>query len=265
VTISQYPTSIREINDLPEGEKVNIYRTLIPTWILHDFGIDSDTFMKNNHKLITFRFPSGSRAIEITVKRDIGDIDPLLYLNMADTFNNQLLVLLVQVNDPNAPRFDTDIDEHGNPTNFGTTSRNIPVEVAAMEYGLAPGQIRSGLRSFRKIVPIFEEFVKHMGYDMFFIEPLAYHNAIVFERYGFSYLHGLSEMERINQKFQINGEYYKKLDDNNPFRKTNAWKTIRGRSWAIHDGILDHAYTGFRMYKRLGKNAGINTFPDAIW
>jgi hypothetical protein len=205
VTISQYPTSIREINDLSKDEKINIYKTLIPMWIFHEFGIDSDTFMKNNHRLITFRFPSGSRAIEITVKNDIDDIDPVFYLNMADTFNNQLLVLLVQVNDPNAPRFNTDIDEHGNLTNFGTTSRNIPVEVAAMEHGLAPGQIRAGLRSFRKSIPIFEEFIKRMGLDIFFIEPLAYHNAIVFERYGFNYLRGLSEMERINQKFQING------------------------------------------------------------
>lgn len=265
MTISQYPTSIREINDLSKDEKINIYKTLIPMWIFYEFGIDSDTFMKNNHRLITFRFPSGSRAIEITIKNDIDDIDPIFYLNMADTFNNQLLVLLVQVNDPNAPRFNTDINEHGNLTNFGTTSRNIPVEVAAMEYGLAPGQIRIGLRSFRKTVPIFEEFVKRMGLDIFFIEPLAYHNAIVFERYGFNYLRGLREMENINQNFQRNGEYYKKLDKDNPFQNTNAWKTIRGRSWAIHDGILGHAYTGFQMYKRLGKNARINTFPNAIW
>lgn len=265
MTISRYPTSIREINDLPEGEKVNIYKTLIPKWIFSDFGIDSNTFLKNNHKLIVFRFPSGSRAIEITVKTDIEDLDPILYLNIADTFNNQLLVLLVQVNDPNAPRFNTDMDEQGNHTNFGTLSRNIPAEIEAMKYGLAPGQIRAGLRSFRKTVPIFEEFVKRMGHDIFFIEPLAYHNAIVFERYGFSYLRGLNEMERIHQNFQPNGEYFKELNDNNPFRTTDTWKTIRGRSWAIHDGILGYAYTGFQMYKRLGRDAGVNTFPDAIW
>lgn len=265
MTASRYPTSIREINDLPETEKVAIYKTLIPSWIYSDFGIDIDTLTKNNHQVITFRFPSGSRAIEISVKSNIYDIDPILYLNMTDTFNNQLLVLLVQVNDPNMPRFHTDVDEEGNSTNFGTSSRNIPAEMAAMEYGLAPGQIRAGMRSFRKTVPIFEDFVANMGHDMFFIEPLAYHNAIVFERYGFNYLRGLSEMERINQQFQVNGEYYNRLDDKNPFRQTSAWKTIRGRSWAIHDGILGYPYTGFQMYKRLGIQSGVNTFPDGIW
>jgi len=184
---------------------------------------------------------------------------------MADTFNNQLLVLLVQVNDPNAPRFNTDQDEQGNPTNFGTSSRNLPAEKAAMAYGLAPGQVRAGLRSFRKTVPIFEDFVSRMGHDIFFIEPLAYHNAIIFERYGFNYLRGLSEMKHINQEFQPDGEYYSKLTDINPFRHTDSWNSVRGRSWAIHDGILGHSYTGFQMYKRLGKDAGINTFPDALW
>lgn len=262
-----YPRSIREINSLSESEKVEIYRSLIPQQIFTDFGIDGQTFIKDGHKVVWFRCPSGSRAVEITVKNEAKDIDPLLYLNMADTFNNQLLVLLVQVNDPNSPRFNTDYDEQGNPTNFGTSSRNIPAEKAAMDYGLAPGQIRSGLRSFRKTVPVFEEFVSRMGHHMFFIEPLAYHNAIVFERYGFNYLRGLKEMQRIHVEFQPSGDYYKKLHEqvDNPFRQPDAYQSVRGRSWAIHDGILGHSYTGFQMYKQLGKDAGIHTFPDAIW
>ena len=265
MTNSQYPSSIREINVLPIDEKVNIYKTLIPPWILSEFGIDTHTLTKNNREVVSFRFPPSSRTVEISVKNESKDIDPILYLNMTDTLNNQILVLLVQVNDINSLRFNTDIDEHGVPTNLGTSSRNISAEVSAMEYGLAPGQIRSGLRSFRKTVPIFETFVKYIGHDMFFIEPLAYHNAIIFERYGFNYLRGLSDMKRIHQEFQPDGEYYKKLDDSNPFRKSNAWKTIRGRSWAIHDGILGYSFSEFQMYKRLGIDAGINTFPDAIW
>lgn len=265
MTNSRYPSSIREINDLPVDEKIKIYKTLIPAWILSDFGIDSETLQKNDQLAVSFRFPSNSRSVEISARNEVGDLDPILYLNMTDTLNNQILVLLVQVNDINAPRFNTDIDDQGNPTNFGTASRNLTAEVSAMEYGLAPGQIRQGLRSFRKTVPIFEDFVRRMGHDMFFIEPLAYHNAIIFERYGFNYLRGLGEMRRIHQEFQPDGEYYNKLDGSTPFRSKNAWKTIRGRSWAIHDGILGHAFTDFQMYKQLDKNAGINTFPDAIW
>ena len=265
MVVSRYPSTIREINVLPDNEKIAIYKTLIPPWVFIDFGIDDNTLTKHNHQVITFRFPSGSRAIEINVKNNFEDNDPILYIHMTDTLNNQLLVLLVQVNDPSMPRFDTDVDEQGNSTNFGTSSRNIPAEISAMEYGLAPGQIQAGMRTFRKTIPVFESFVERMGHEMFFIEPLAYHNAIIFERYGFNYLRGLREMQRINEEFQVSGEYYNKLDDNNPFRKTNAWKTIRGRSWAIHDGILEYPFTGFQMYKRLGINAGVNTFPDGIW
>lgn len=263
--MSAYPHSIREINDLDDPTKINIYKTLIPGWVYEEFDIDENTFAKNGHQVVTFRCPPKSRALEIIVKNEAKDSDPVLYLHMADTFTNQLIVLLVQVNDPMSPRFNTDRDEHGNPTNFGTTGRNIPAELAALEYGLAPGQIRAGLRSFRKTVPIFETFVKNMGHEIFFIEPLAYHNAIVFERYGFNYLRGLSEMRRIHKEFQPDGELFLRLTDENQFRHKMAWKSVRGRSWAIHDGILGHPFTGFQMYKYVDKEAGVNTFEDAVW
>jgi len=263
--VLSFPNSIREINDLGKSERIEIYKSLIPDWVYSDFGIDNSTFMKNGHQVVNFRCPSGSRALEISVKNEAKDKDPILYLHMADTFTNQLLVLLVQVNDPQSPRFNTDQDEHGNPTSFGTTGRNIPAELAAMEYGLAPGQVRSGLRSFRKLVPLFEEFVENMGHDLFFIEPLAYHNAIVFERYGFSYLRGLSEMRRIDTEFRPNGDVYHRLTNESPFRQVDSYQSIRGRSWAIHDGILGHPFTGFQMYKRIGRHAEVNTFEDAVW
>ena len=203
--------------------------------------------------------------MELIVKRRITDMDPMMYLNLADTFNGQLIVLLVVLNDPDAPRYNTDIDLHGNPTHFGTVTRNIPAELAAMRAGLSPGQIRKGLRAFKETVPIFETFVTRMGHDLFFIEPLAYHNAIVFERYGFAYLRGQSEMQWIHQEFQPGGELHDKLDIDHPFRQPEAWKTVRKRSWAIHDGILGHSFTGFQMYKRVGKRSQVNTFPDAKW
>ena len=184
---------------------------------------------------------------------------------MADTFNNQLLVLLVAVNDPAAPRYNVDIDEHGNDTNFGTSARNIPAEIAAKEAGLAPGQVRRGLRAFKRSVPVFEEFVTRIGHDMFLIEPLAYHNAITFEKYGFNYSRGLKDMQEIHMEFQPGGVLHQRLTNDNPFRQLRAWQTIRGRSWAIHDGILGHPFTGFQMYKRIGVHSGVNTFPDAKW
>lgn len=263
--MSVFPSSIREINRLEHNEKHFIYRTLIPEWLLDDFGIDRQTLTFNGHNVVSYVFPSGSRSVEIIVKREAKDLDPLMYLNMVDTFNNQLLVLLVVVNDPDAPRFSIDVDEHGNNTNFGTSGRNIPAEIAAMRAGLAPAQVRRGLRAFKRSVPIFEDFVAKMGHELFMIEPLAYHNAIIFERYGFNYVRGLRDMQHIHEGFLEGGEYRARLLGQNPFRHPDAWRTVRGRSWAIHDGILGHPFTGFQMYKRIGVDAGISTFPDFIW
>ncbi len=258
-----WPNSIRGINNLPDPEKTAIYRTLLTPWVFERFGIDPETLTQDGQPVVFINASANSRAMEISVLHVPHAQDPALYANMVDTFNNQLMVLMVIINDPEAPRFAIDHDANGQSTYLGTRGRNIPAEIAAMEAGLAPGQIRAGLRAFRVGVSVFEDFVTRMGHDMFLIEPLAYHNAIVFERYGFYYLYGRKEMERINHEFLPGGVYHARLDDSTSFRPPDAWRTVRGRSWAIHDGILGYPFTGFQMYKRIGIHAGVNTFPEA--
>lgn len=262
---TQFPASIFAINQLPEAEKQAIYRTLIPDWLLDQYDIDRERLATDGRSHVRYRCPTGSRALELTVVRRPGDRDPLAYFNMVDTFNYQLLVLLVVFNNPESPRFDIDVDEDGNQTQLGTIMRNCAAEEAAMRAGLAPGQVRAGIRGFKQTMPVFEQFVTNMGHDIFFIEPLAYHNAIVFERYGFNYVRGLAEMQRIHNEFQPGGSLHTRLTPDNPFRQPDAWQTVRGRSWAIHDGILGHPFTGFQMYKRIGIHAGIASFPDSQW
>jgi hypothetical protein len=261
----RWQSSIFEINRLDEPDKQALYRTLLPDWVYTNYGIDRTTLTAEGKPVVRFRCPSGSRAVEIIVRRRASDQDPMLYLNMVDTFNHQLLVLLVVINNPESSRYNIDQDEDGNVTQLGTITRNREAEEAALKAGLAPGQVRAGLRVFKQVVPIFEQFVANMGHDMFFIEPLAYHNAIIFERYGFSYVRGFQEMQRIHREFLPGGELDRKLTPENPFRQPDAGESIRGRSWAIHDGILGHPYTGFQMYKRLGIHAGVTTFPDGKW
>jgi hypothetical protein len=261
----QWPGSIRGINSLPEPEKRAIYRTLIVPWVYERFNIDPKTLLQDGQPVVHINCPANSRAMEMGLRHTPEARDPTMYINMVDTFNNQLMVLLVVINDPDSPRFSVDYTPDGQHTKLGTRARNIPAEIAAMEAGLAPGQIRSGLRRFSTVVPIFEEFVARMGHDVFLIEPLAYHNAITFERYGFNYLYGRREMERIDHEFQPGGDLHRLLDGSTPFRQPDAWRSVRGRSWAIHDGILSHPFTGFQMYKRLGVNAGVNTFTDLEW
>jgi hypothetical protein len=260
-----WPNTIRGINNLPERDKYAIYRTLLMNWVYERYNIEPATLTQNGEAVVHINCPADSRAMEMSLRHRPEAQDPVMYINMVDTFNNQLMVLLVVINDPDSPRFSIDRDVHGYPTNLGTRGRNLPAELAAMKAGLAPGQIHAGLRGFRASVPVFEQFVTNMGHDMFLIEPLAYHNAITFERYGFSYLYGRKEMEAIHEQFLPGGELAAKLDGSTPFRQPEASQTVRGRSWAIHDGILGHPFTGFQMYKRIGVEAGINTFPDSCW
>lgn len=258
--------SLRQVNELPEPIKEGIYRSLLPTELLIQYGIDPETLCDvQGNRLVTFRCPAGTGLVEIDVRPAVNFPDPLLYLELSDTRINQIEVLLFIVNDPNSERFQTDRDWRGQRTKFGTVQRNIPEEVRAMQAGLAPGQVRRGLGLSRVLVPLFEDFVRRMGHDYYLLEPLAYHNAILFERLGCNYVQGLRKMQWIHQEFQPGGSLHQALDGSTPFRHADAWRTVRGRSWAIHDGILGEPWHGIRMYKQVGQHAGINTFPDGPW
>ncbi|HJR78655.1 MAG TPA: hypothetical protein VJ821_01205, partial [Anaerolineales bacterium] len=131
--------------------------------------------------------------------------------------------------------------------------------------GLAPGQVRRGLRMLRPAMAAFEEFITSLGQDMYYIEPLYYHNAVIFERYGFAYQIGKRRMEAIQAGFQTEGELSQRLDGANPFRTSAAANSIRLRSWAIHDGILGEPFTNVTMYKRVGKSANLDTASGCEW
>lgn len=260
-------TSLRSINDLPIEQRDRIYSTLLHPEVLARFAIDPNTYCgPTGDRLIEIDAPAGTSSVEIKVWHECGARDPVQYFQLADTPNNQLIILLFVINDPASPRFDIDRNWQGERTKFGTMNRNIEAEIKAMEAGLGPGQIRRGLHLSRKIQGLFEEFVANMGHDLFFFEPLSYHTALLFERYGCNYSLGKKKMEWIHQEFQApDGELFKRLDGSNPFRRPGAEQTVRGRSWAIHDGILGEPFTSIHMYRRIGMDAGINTFPNATW
>jgi len=254
--------SLGQVNDLPLQAKESIYRSLLPEDLLRAFDIDGDTLCDaDGNRVVTITCPAGSRLVEIEVRHKPGFPDPLLYLELADTRLNQIEVLLFVVNDPHSERFETDRDWSGERTKFGTLKRNVDEEVRAMDAGLAPGQVRRGLRLSRTQLPLFETFVRKLGHEYYLLEPLAYHNAVIFERLGCNYIQGLRRMQWIHVAFQPDGPLHEALDGSTPFRQPDAWRTVRGRSWAIHDGILGEAWHGVRMYKRAGKTAGVDTFP----
>jgi hypothetical protein len=256
------PSTIGGINKLPEPEKRAIYARYIPNELIQKFNLPQLT---GRPELLQFDFEEGSSDVEMRLYHRAGFQDPVLYAHLADTLNGQIHVLLYILNDPDAPRFDVDRMPDGSPTRFGTLKRNLEAELAAMDHGLAPGQVRRGLRLLQPATAAFEEFISSLGHDMYFVEPLYYHNAVIFERYGFAYQVGKRKMEAIHAGFQEGGEFYQALGDSNPFRCSAAAHSIRFRSWAIHDGILGEPFTDVTMYKRLGKYANISTTPGCEW
>lgn len=255
-------STIGGINKLPEREKRTIYARYIPQELTQRFDLPDLVDAKD---LLRFRFAEGSSDVEMMLHHQKDFPDPILYAHMADTLNGQIHILLYILNDPESPRFDVDRMPDGSPTQFGIRIRNIKAEEAALQAGLSPGQIRHGLHIFKSALSVFEKFIVSLGHEMYYMEPLYYHNAIIFERHGFSYQMGRRKMESINSGFMQGGELVQKLDGSNPFRTPDAANSIRLRSWAIHDGILGEPYTNVTMYKRVGKSAAINTAPDCIW
>ncbi|MFT3894250.1 MAG: hypothetical protein QM730_21680 [Anaerolineales bacterium] len=142
----------------------------------------------------------------------------------------------------------------------------FPKKKKPCESGLAPGQIREGLRSSRIVLNHIETFLTMMAHHAFFLEPLTYVSAWIFEKRGFAYSKGHQLMDTIHREFQPGGELHKALDGSTPFRQPDQWKTVRGRAWAIHDGILqvlDRKWDDLKMIKQIGRHARVDTFPGA--
>ncbi len=258
--------SIHALNQLDPEVKERVYSLLIPDRIFEMFSIDR----------LDFRNPQGERVVKFIAPRQAGfaiievrenpeDRDCIFFLEVADTAFFKVEITFLIINDPRSPRFNTDIDDAGRRTKFGTARRNISEEIKAMQAGLAPGQVRRGLRMLKDFLPLALGFVSAMGHDMLVAEPLAYHDAIIFEHYGFNYIRGRKKMEEIHREFQPGGELYRRLDGSTPFRMPGAEKTVRGRSWAIHDGILGEAWKDVEMYRNVDRPANICTFPGWVY
>ncbi len=259
------PSTIGAINLLPEDEKRRIYTAIIPPVLFERFELDPSLTDEEGSDLLQLVCPPGSASLELMLHHRAGFPDPLMYGHITDTLHGQLHILLYVLNDPDSPRFDVDCLPDGTPTQLGAEHRNIEVEIAAMRAGLSPGQIREGLHILQEAATTFEAFVADLGHDFYFTEPLYYHNALIFERYGFAYQQGRRLMRRIDQGFAPGGDLRAKLDGSTPFRQPEAADSIRLRSWAIHDGVLGEPFNRVTMYKRVGKHAGISTSPNCKW
>jgi hypothetical protein len=255
--------SLLDVNSLGTAEKERIYGSLIPPRLFEMLGISRETFCgTDGERKISFIAPPGLGLVRIEAKLRQMDRDTVFFLDLADTRYRQMELSFCIISDPAAPRFDVDLDPSGRDNCFATMGRNIPEEVRAMAAGLFPNQTRRGLRMFGEFFSLLERFVDSLGMEMIVAEPLTYDNAIRYEKYGFDYLTGRRLMLEIDEGFKPGGILHRRLDGSSPFRMPGMERTVRGRSWAVHDGILDEPWDEVRIYKMVGRCSEINTFPE---
>lgn len=259
---------IARLNMLSEPEKKSVYRLLIPEKIFALFEIDPDTGRNRDGELsVTCECPAGASEATVEVKADPDDQDPIFYIEVGDSHDlMQLLWYFIQVNDMRAARINTDLTPDGKSRWLFWDKRNVAEEIKAVQAGLAPGQVRPGLRLTDDINQSLDRFCHTLGILSIYMEALFYHTAIAYERNGFRYFKGENLMRMIDREFGPGQKLYNKLDDSNPFRQKSFHHTVRGRSWAVHDGALDELgdpeFTSWvppKMYRMVGQYHKVDT------
>jgi hypothetical protein len=265
---------IQRISFLEPQEKQGIYRVLVPPVLFHRFGIDPLTFSTAaGARAVRMFCPAGDGACLIEVHHQQAE-DPLYSLQLSDGADHtQLSWDFVIANDPDSPRFSIDVDQEGRDTLFGWASRNIEEELRALAHGYFPGQIRKGLGLTGPVIRCLEFFCMMFDIKSIRLEALFYHNAISYEQHGFAYFSGYRMMKRIHELFQPGCSLTRLLDGRSPFRHPDFARTVGGRSWAIHDGILaevddeilEEGWVSPVMYRMVGSSRGMVTFPDPVF
>jgi len=259
--------SILDLNALPWSLREQIYVRLVPAELLARFGAERATLRNAaGERVVRVSAPDDASWARVEVREPRDDHDPVLLVDIAMSAFAVPELTFVQINDPRSPRYGVDRDADGQDTLLGTVSRNPAEEARALGAGLSPGQVRPGLRMLGRVLECMDAFCRLLGREFYLVEPLFYHSAILYERQGCEYLMGRELMDKIHAGFLEGGALHRRLDDSTPFRRRGFEAFVRGRSWAIHDGILAEplvgGWSGVKMYRVPGRRAGVSTFPD---
>ena len=263
VGAADVPISLRTVNTLPEPARERIYRGLLPPSLLARLDLNPVTWKARagTHRVV-LKAAAETGVVNLTVLASDDPNDAALTIELADNGLNGIDLNLLLLNDSSSERFGTDFDAGGQATYFGTVRRNLAEEARAMAAGLAPGQVRASLGASKLVVHQIDAFLAFLGHQAYFLEPLTYASAWVFERRGFAYVRGHKLMQDIDAEFQPGGRLHAALDASTPFRQPEQWRTVRGRAWAVHDGVLaalGQTWNNLRMVKQVGRTAAVDT------
>jgi hypothetical protein len=265
---------IRKISRYHQYQKEGIYRTLIPPSLYRRFDINPVNLLgSEGQKIVRFFCPPEDDTCLVEIKMPDTE-DPVYSIQIYDTIDQSSLELdFLIINNPMSEKFNTDTDEYGRDTMFGWASRNRAEEEKAFLAGYYPGQTRKGLGLTTQVITSLDMFCQILSIGIVKLDALFYHNAITYERLGFSYYEGYREIQRIHELFQPGGKLYNKMDDSSVFRKRELAGTVRGRSWAVHDNIineiedeiLNNGWVSPVMYRMVEKPRAMVTFPNPIY
>lgn len=258
--------SIAALLDAQDEVRGRYLDLLIPAALRHRFGLADHAPWRSASAGLQ-RWLPGPRTgtLRVAVWPDLRGEDPAMAMDLADHQFGKLEAAWIVLNRIDGPRYNLDRDAEGRPIALGSEERNVPEELRALADGLAPNQVRPGLGLFRPLLRCLESFARRLGADTLNVVPLAYHNAIQYERCGFTYAAEEPELAEIHVQFLPGGKLYGRLDGSSPFRQPALAGTVRGRSWAIHDGILGQRWVPPAMYKFIERDFQTCTFPGAVW
>ncbi len=155
---------IPQIQALPEAEWFDLFSCLIPQECFSQFGIDPNTFEDSQGRLrLRVLYRGQGRILNVRITNPADPVDPIYSIFMQEYGEEGVEVLGLNINDPASERFEVDVDEYGRiPADLVSGRRNIPEEIRAMHAGLAPGQVRRGLRWTRGALEGLEEFLRRI-------------------------------------------------------------------------------------------------------
>ncbi len=261
-----HPESVRQLLARSIEDQSPYLTHLVPPSLLEHYGLAEPRWSASDGANVFRRVEvPGEAALRIEVWPDLGAEDPSLTLELVDTYYGHMEAGWIVINDVHGPRFNLDRDPQGNALPLGSSARNLREEIRALSAGLAPNQVRPGLRLFAPLIERIEGLASLLGVEILYVAPLAYHNAIKYEQYGFTYASGQEELEWIHREFQPGGVLRRRMDGSRPFRMPWMADTVRGRSWAVHDGILERRWMAPQMYKFVGRPFTTRTFPGGPW
>jgi len=193
--------TLAHLADLSDDDLQQRLRGWLPARVFEHVGqIDADRYGPRGEqaRALSAAVDLASNELRVRVPAEPIDRDFALRLDLEDAGGGQLELGFVVINDLLAPRYDIDVGPSGEPTLLGTVRRHLPEEVRAMQAGLGPSQVRRGLRCFREFLSNLEGFAKSLGYVAIQLEPLTYHNAVMYEKRGFGYVAGRRRMRAID-------------------------------------------------------------------